>query len=217
MRALLIGATGLIGKYCLNELLNSTYYNEVEIWVRKSTGISNSKLKERIINFDEMNKIEDIKADRVFCCLGTTIKIAKSKEAFKKVDYGYVSDIVKVAAKNRSSKFLVISSIGANKDSNNFYLKTKGEMEEIVLKSDIPSAYILRPSLLEGPRAEKRFGEGAGKIFMGIFGFLFIGKIKKYRSIKAVTVAKAMVKLADSEKIGKFIIESDEIEKIASE
>jgi uncharacterized protein YbjT (DUF2867 family) len=217
MKALIIGASGLIGRSCLEEILKDSYYDKVEIFVRRTMGSTNPKLKERIINFDEIKNISEFQADHIYCCLGTTIKIARTKEAFRKVDYEYVIEAAKLGEKSGSTKFLVISSIGANNKTSNFYLHTKGDMEEDIKKTAIPSIIIFRPSLLTGERNEYRFGEKAGKIFMDLFGFFFIGKLKKYKSIKAADVAKAMIKSAKTDKTGKYIIESDEIQKIADD
>jgi uncharacterized protein YbjT (DUF2867 family) len=111
---------------------------------------------------------------------------------------------------------VVISSLGANKQSSNKYLKMKGEMEEAVFKNDIPCINILRPSLLLGNREEARLGERIAKFLMQAFGFLFIGKMKKYRGIEALTVANAILHLAKDNPCDKKIYESDEIQKLGN-
>jgi uncharacterized protein YbjT (DUF2867 family) len=217
MKALLIGASGLIGRQILNKLLEDNFYSEVEIRVRKSLGIKHTKLKETLTDFSEINSLKEIDANHVFCCLGTTIKKAKSKEQFRKVDFEYVVNLAKSAEESNTSKFLVISSIGANYKSGNFYLRTKGEMEEALKKINIPTINIFRPSLLVGKRTEYRFGEVMGKFFMGIFGIFLFGRFKKYRSIKDFVVANAMIRLAKSEKTGISIFESDQIQELGQE
>jgi uncharacterized protein YbjT (DUF2867 family) len=214
-KALLLGSSGLIGNHCLNELLADEYYTSVEIWVRTSSGMKHPKLIETIIGFDEI-KNRNTDAQQVYCCLGTTIKKAKSQEAFRKVDYDYVADLAKISEKSRAEKFLVISSIGANVKTGNFYLRTKGEMEEAVKQCKIPAIFIFRPSILFGKRKEFRFGEIIGKFIMHFFTYFLWGKMKKYRGIKASTIAKVMVKLAKEENIGIHIKESDEIQKIST-
>jgi uncharacterized protein YbjT (DUF2867 family) len=213
MRALIIGATGLIGSYCLKEMLNDDSYSSVEIWVRKHTGITHLKLTERVINFEILSDLNLNGIDHVFCCLGTTIHKAKTKEAFSKVDKEYVSELAKLAESSECQKFLVVSSIGANKNSKNFYLRTKGEMEELVKKKSVPAIYILQPSMLLGNRKEFRFGEIIGKTMMFLIEFMLIGKMRKYRGIHASTIAKALLQLAKLDKEGVFVLTSDQIDR----
>ncbi len=213
-KALIAGASGLIGKTLLMELLDSGYYNEIEIWVRKPLGIIYQNLKEKIIDFSKINEIGTIEAVHFFCCLGTTIKKTKSREAFRIVDYNYVFESAKIASKSSCSKFFVISSLGADSKSNNFYLRTKGEMEEAVKSLSIKSVFILRPSLLLGKRDEFRFGEWLAKWIMTLLEPLFIMGLKKYKGIKVSVIARAMIRLAKSESIGSTILESDKIQEI---
>jgi uncharacterized protein YbjT (DUF2867 family) len=213
-KALLVGANGLIGKALLLELLKSDEYANVEIWVRKPLGIANPKLKERIIDFSRISDLGLIEADGVFCCLGTTINKAKTNEAFRIVDYEYVVELAELASKSGCASFFVISSMGANSNSSNFYLRTKGEMEEAVKAQSIKSIYILRPSLLLGKREEYRFGELLAKYLMTILSPLFIFGLKKYKGIKVSTIARAILKLAMTESTGVSILESDKIQEI---
>ncbi|MGA2299053.1 MAG: nucleoside-diphosphate sugar epimerase, partial [FCB group bacterium] len=141
-KALLAGASGLVGRSCLDELLKDDYYSDVEIWIRKSLNITIPKLTEKIIDFSEIGNMPKTEAEHIFCCLGTTIRIAKTKEAFRKVDYDYVIELGKLAERSGCEKFLVVSSLGANKDSGNFYMRTKGEMEDSLRKFSIPSLSI---------------------------------------------------------------------------
>ena len=213
-KVLLIGASGLTGRLCLEELLKDDYFTEVEIWVRKSLEISNPKLIEKIINFSEIGEMSAVDSDYIFCCLGTTIKKAKTKKAFRKVDFEYVTQLAKLVERAGAENFIVISSIGANAGSGNFYLRTKGEMEQFVKECKIPAIYLLRPSFLIGKRNEVRVGE---KIAMNIFsalGFFMIGKFKKYRGIDALIVAKAMIILSKKRESGVHFVESDQILEI---
>lgn len=214
-KALLVGATGLIGSNCLQELLNDDAFSEVEVWARKPLGIFHPKLRIVLVDFHDISRISSTDASYVFCCLGTTIKNAGSQEAFRRVDFDYVAEMAKIAQRSGVSKFLVISSLGASLDTSNFYLRTKGEMEAEVIKCGIPSIVILQPSMLLGNRNEFRPAEVIGKALMQVFDFIFIGKIKKYRAIKASDVAKAMVRLAKEDNTGVLIIESDEIRELA--
>ncbi|HNZ43739.1 MAG TPA: NAD(P)H-binding protein [Bacteroidales bacterium] len=215
MKALLIGASGLTGGHCLRLLLNDTFYNEVEIWVRKSTGIKHPKLIEKIIDFNVIETFNNTDAQHVFCCLGTTIKNAGNQENFHKIDHDYVIAAATIAARSGAEKFLYISSIGADSKSKNFYLRTKGKVEDDLKNIFKNGLVIFRPSMLMGKRQEFRFGEVMSKPIMRVFGFLFIGKLKKYKGIEASTVAEAMVRCAKSEVKGLLIMPSDKIAALA--
>jgi uncharacterized protein YbjT (DUF2867 family) len=210
MKALIIGATGLIGNCLLDLIEKDNYFNEVEIWVRRAIETRSTKITVKIIDFDHLP--DNIEADAVFCCVGTTIQKAGSKEAFLKVDYEIPVNIAKRCQQSGLEKFFVISSLGANQSSGNFYLNTKGRMELAVSQMNIPTVVILRPSLLFGKRDEFRLGERLAIFFMKGFGVFFFGKLKKYRGIEAYKVAFAMLRIAKDKKTGNRILESDEIE-----
>ncbi|MDP4185619.1 MAG: NAD(P)H-binding protein [Bacteroidota bacterium] len=214
-KALLVGASGLIGGQLLELLLNDEYYSEVEIWLRKPTGISHPKLRERIIDFSTITDIPSVEIDHLFCCIGTTIKKAGTQDAFRKVDFEYVVNLAQLAERSTCSKFIVISSIGADSKSSNFYLRVKGEMEETVRSTRIPGIIIIRPSLLLGKRREFRLGEKIFQFLMPSINHLLIGKLKKYRGIESLNVAKAMLSLAKNDTNGISVIESDKINALA--
>ncbi len=216
MKAIIIGSTGLIGNELLHILENDNYFDQIELWVRKPIQIQNNKINTRIIDFNKIDEIVKVEADVVFSCIGTTIKNAKTKEAFRNVDFDITINIGKVLAKSEIKKLIIVSSLGADKNSNNFYLKTKGEMEYAVSQLNILSIIFMRPSMLLGDRSEFRFGEIIGKYMMQIFSFLFFGKFRKNKAIHAYTVAKAMFRAAKTNFSGIKVLESDEIEIIAN-
>jgi uncharacterized protein YbjT (DUF2867 family) len=155
--ALIAGSTGLVGNELLNLILNDDYYSKVISVVRNSTGISNAKLKEIKIDFENIeNYSSEILGNDIFCCLGTTIKKAGSKENFKKVDLDYPLQIAGAALVNGAQQFFVVSSIGADKNSKAFYTSVKGEMEEDLKKLNYFSLNIFRPSFL--PAIEMNLG-----------------------------------------------------------
>ena len=212
--ALLIGSTGLIGKELLSNLLQSSHYEKVIIFVRKKSELSHPKLEQILVNFDKIEDVKHlIKGDDFFCTIGTTIKIAGSKEAFRKVDFEYSKQFALFAQENKVSQFLVISSLGANEKSTNFYLKTKGELQSFLKSSGFKSVSILQPSLLLGNREEFRLGEKIGSLFSKLFSFIFIGSLKKYKPIEAKTVSDAMIKTALQNNSGFRIYLSDELEE----
>lgn len=215
-KALVIGATGLIGKNVLNQLLQNEAYEKITILVRKSMGYSNGKLEEVIVDFDHLEDYAQyFHVDDVFCCLGTTIKTAKTKENFRKVDYDYSIKAAELSGKSNVQNFLIVSSMGASSHSNIFYSKVKGEVERDLKKFNFNGLFIFRPSLLLGERKETRIGEKIAEKISIFMPFLFSGGFKKYKPIKAEIVAKAMIRSALSGIKGEQIIESDRIESIS--
>ncbi len=221
--AIILGASGLVGNEILKQLLTDKddsnsirgNFEKIKIFVRKTISIEHTKLEQIVIDFDAIGNYSDlIKGDALFCCMGTTIKTAGSKDAFIKVDYAYPLEFAKIAKQNGVEKFLLISSIGADKTAANFYLKVKGDIESALEKLKFESLIILRPSMLLGNRKDFRIGEVAGKIVMKLLSFVFIWKLKKYKSIEASTVANAMVELSKLELTGVKVFESDRLQKI---
>ncbi len=207
--ALLLGSTGLTGGLLLELLLQSEHYSKVTIYVRKPTGLNHPKLIEVLVNFETIETA--VEADDVFCCLGTTIKIAKTKEAFEKVDLHYPLKIASLQQKAGSKQFLVVSAMGASAKSSIFYSRTKGLMEEGLAKIGFESLYVFRPSFIVGNRKEERIGEKIGIAFSTILAPLMIGALRNYRPVKAADIAASMVKHALSGQTGKRVILSGEI------
>ncbi|PSL42620.1 uncharacterized protein YbjT (DUF2867 family) [Chitinophaga niastensis] len=213
--AIVIGATGLTGTHLVSALLQDPAFGKVKVLIRKPWAHSRAGLESIIVDFeDEENLAAALHGDVLFCCIGTTIKKAGSQEKFSAVDYGIPVRCARIAQAQGVRAFLMISSIGANPHSRNFYLRTKGETEEAIFKTGFPGTYIFRPSFLIGDRNEFRLGEWIGKYLIQLFYFLLQGRWKKYRGIKAATVANAMVRTARQEDIGIHIFESDAIQQI---
>jgi uncharacterized protein YbjT (DUF2867 family) len=213
--ALIIGATGLIGNEVLQILLNDPSYDRVKIFVRKQVALNHNKLEQFVVDFDNLKAYQDlITGDVVFCCLGTTIKVAGSQEAFAKVDYTYVVNFADIAKKNGIPRFIVVSSLGVNPEGGNFYLTVKRDMENALKNLKINSLIIVRPSMLLGDRKEFRLGESIGKILMKSLSFIFIGKLKKYKGIEAHIVAKAMVALSKTDLEDVVVFESDRLQEL---
>lgn len=214
-KALIVGATGLVGGFCLQALLDDSTYSEVTAIVRKPILKTHRKLKTIATKFDKNleNDLSKIQVDDVYCCLGTTIKKAGSQEAFQAVDLYLVIAIADIMKKQGAEQFLVISAMGANKDSKIFYNQVKGEMEAALQKMGYPCLRIIRPSLLLGPREEFRFGEKIGILLAPVLKPLMLGSLKKYRPVEAEKVGQFMVKVAcDEPTIGVHVYESNQIE-----
>ncbi len=211
--ALLVGATGLVGSHCLDLLLASSHYSKVVTLTRRPLSNGHSKHENKVIDFDALSDYKEyMKADDVFCCLGTTLKKAGSKVAFRHVDYYYITRIGELTRLNGASQFLVVTAIGADARSLFFYNRVKGEVEDELINQNFPSLHIFRPSVLLGQRDENRALENIARAGMKGSTALLQGPLRKYRAIEAKTVAAGMVFAAHQERKGITILESDEIE-----
>jgi uncharacterized protein YbjT (DUF2867 family) len=204
--AIIIGASGLVGSYITLKLLDDSRYDKVKVFVRNSLDIIHPKLEEHLINFNKINVWREfLTGDELYSALGTTIKKAGSKAAQFKVDYTYQYEAAKAAAENGVKKYLLVSSAGANYKSGNFYLRTKGSLDEKVQQLGFEQIFIFRPSILVGLRSEKRLGETIGIKIAGTITKI-IPALKKYRPIEASRVAEAMIKSANQIISNKFLI-----------
>jgi uncharacterized protein YbjT (DUF2867 family) len=210
--ALIVGASGLVGGHLLSLLLKNPRYSEVVSVGRRELPLLFPNLEQKVIDFDNMKDYaSELVADDIFCCLGTTIKKAGSKEAFYKVDYTYVAQLAELTAQKGASQFLVVSAMGADAGSMIFYNKVKGKMEQHVKQQPFSSVHIFRPSLLLGEREEQRSGEELASKIMRPLSGLMIGPLEKYKPIEGETVAKAMLYAASQDQRGVHIHPSDDI------
>lgn len=213
-RAVILGATGLIGGHLLQLLLESDTYDEVLVLGRSSTGIEHPKLKEQLGDLMKEDFFKDpIEAEHIFCCIGTTQAKTPDLADYKHIDYGIPVRAAQAGLKGGVHKYLVVSSIGANPKSKMFYSRTKGQMEETLQKMSFPRLHIFRPSLLLGDRDEFRLGEKVGGVFTKIFGWALPAR---YKGISAEKVAEAMYEVSCSS-TQQEIFESDEIRKLAAD
>lgn len=193
-QALIAGATGLVGKHCLELLLKTQRYERVHVLVRRSVGVDHDKLKEHRVDFDALDGLDVGPIDDVFITLGTTIKAAGSQDAFYKVDHDYVVATAKLGKRAGATRIALVSSIGAGGAMGNFYLRVKTETERDIQALGYECVEILRPGLLVGDRQEKRTGEKFGIAAMKILGGAMVGPLRQYRPIQAAEVAEAMIK-----------------------
>lgn len=213
--ALIVGATGLIGSDLLDKLLDEEYYQYIYILTRRPLGRKHERIKELIVDFDEFDEEMIPKIDDVYCCLGTTMKKAGSKSAFRKIDYHYPLKIAQITQQKGAQQYLLVSALGANRKSRFFYNRVKGEVETAVAAIGFRALHIFRPSILLGQRQESRSGEKIGQTLMQLASPILIGSLRKYRPIKSSVVAQAMQKVAKKDLHGSYIFESDKIKTLA--
>ncbi|MEK4976313.1 NAD(P)H-binding protein [Bacillus sp. FSL K6-6540] len=196
--ALVVGATGLVGRSVTDELLGRGELDEVRVLVRRLPEVTHPKLLPILVEWDQLERYGDAFSGvhSVYCCLGTTIRKAGSQQQFRKVDVDYVIKTAELAKQNGVKQFMAVSSVGANPKVRNFYLRTKGEVEERLAGIGFRGLHLFRPSLLLGDRPERRFGERAASLLMTSLDFAFRGpKLAPYRAIPAQKVARSMVNI----------------------
>ena len=210
--ALVAGATGLIGNHVLQLLLADQAWSRVVTVGRRLTPHTHDKLEQRVLDLGELETVSDLPhIDDVFCCLGTTIKQAGSQPAFRQVDYAFVVGLGRAGLRAGASQFLLVSAIGADPASRVFYSRVKGETETAIGRLHYQSTQIFRPSLLLGARREFRAGERIAMAVAPLLSIALIGRLRRYRPIRAETVARAMVNLATEAPLGPNIFEYDAI------
>ncbi len=215
--AVIIGASGLIGNHLVGQILYDEYFSTVRVLVRKGIAFNHPKLQQVIMNFDDVDNYTDNfgTGDIIFCCIGTTQKkVRGDKIVYAKVDHDIPVNAAQAGIDNGFKKFLIVSSVGANPISDNFYLRLKGKMEKNIKQFPFKSISIFRPSMLLGKRNESRPLEKAGQVLMQAFSFLFAGSFKKYHPVKAEDVAKAMILESKKEGSGIRILEYQEMEQL---
>lgn len=209
MKALVIGATGAVGKDLVEQLLKDDSFERVDVFVRRKMPLLSSKLVSHVVDFDHPEIwAELLTGDVLFSCLGTTIKAAGSQDAQWKVDYTYQYDAARAARANGVRRYILVSSVGADAKSKIFYSRMKGQLDEDVAKLGFPGCFILRPpSLIR--KGSDRFGEKAGVVVLKALNA--IGLMRSWTPMPTEDVAAAMVRLAKSGKTGHGIITSQEI------
>jgi uncharacterized protein YbjT (DUF2867 family) len=212
--ALVIGATGLVGTALVKFLLADDSYQKVLVFARKKTGISHEKLQEHLVDFAQPSNWKHLLVgDELFSCFGTTLKKAGSKEKQFEIDYTYVLQTAQAAMENGCTAWVIVSSIGSKANSSNFYLSMKGKLEDALWNLKPAHLLIHRPSILDGPRQEKRTGERLGLAIMRLLGHIPL--FMKYRPIHADLVAKALIQSTFEETKGLKVYEMNEMFELA--
>ena len=215
-KAILIGATGLIGSNLLQLIIENSFFSEVLVFTRSALSVSSPKLKQQIIDFDNLKQYTSlITADVIFCCIGSTRNKTPDKTHYKKVDVDYPLAFARIGVENNVKQFHIITSLNANFQSSNSYLKLKGQLEEELKKLNYTSLHIYQPSYLEGLRKEIRIDDKIMRPLMKLINPMLIGSLQKYRSIKASDVAQAMLNQSVKNLKGTFTYPSNRIKELA--
>jgi uncharacterized protein YbjT (DUF2867 family) len=208
--ALMIGATGLVGSHLLSQLLADDRFGKIIAFGRRPLETAHAKLEARVIDFSATESWSSmVQGDVAFSSLGTTIKLAKTQEAQRKVDYEYQLAFARAAAKNGVATYVLCSAASANPESGRFYSRIKGELDRDVQTLGFERVRIMRPSLLAGDRNQARTGEKIGSAVLGALNAVGIGR--KYREIQGDVVAKAMINAALDPEKGTRIFTLDEV------
>jgi uncharacterized protein YbjT (DUF2867 family) len=213
--ALVLGSTGLVGGLVLEMLLADGAWERVTTLGRRPTWRQHPRLVEVVADFAQLDvEARAFAATDVFCCLGTTIAKAASQEAFYRVDHDYPVAAAKLASGQGARHFLIVTALGGNPASRVFYNRMKGEVERDVAAFPFQGVAILRPSLILGPRDERRPAEALAQRLAPLASPLLWGPLRRYRAIPATRVAAAMVRLAKHGVRGVRVLESDEIARV---
>ncbi len=214
--ALIAGASGLVGSCLLRQLLDSPEYERVIALGRRPLGLVHPKLEQVVADFSALEKVTaELNCTDAFCCLGTTIRSAGSREKFRAVDHNAVLALAWAARRNGAQRFFVVSALGADAASRIFYNRVKGETEEALEVIGFPTLGIFRPSLLLGPRPEFRVGERVSALILWLAEPLLLGRLRQYRAIPAEVVARAMLRCSfGRQNQGVLLFRSDEIQDL---
>ncbi|WP_420126067.1 NAD-dependent epimerase/dehydratase family protein [Longimicrobium sp.] len=210
--ALLLGATGLVGGHVLDLLLGDPAYGRVVVLGRRAVDRQHPKLQQHVADLGRLDEHAALFAvDDVFCCLGTTIRAAGSQDAFRRVDHDYVVGSARVAAAAGARRYLLVTAAGASPTSRFFYSRVKGDAEAGVRAQPFEGIVILRPSLILGPREDRRPSEALFQRVAPAVAWMLVGPLRRARAVDARNVARAMVRLAKERTRGIRVVESEEI------
>lgn len=213
--AVVAGATGMIGNYLVNLLLEDAFYDVIVTLTRRPLAIDSPKVEQRLVDFNQLKAADLSGATHLFCCLGTTMKAAGSREAFRRVDYDYCERFARLGREAGATRLMLVSSVGADPKASSFYLKTKGQTEEAVSALGFEALHIFRPSVLMGQRTEDRPGERLAIRMSRGFEFLMRGSLAKYRPMPAGVLSAAMAAAGERGETGEHIHYYQDIVRLA--
>ena len=209
--ALIFGSSGLIVNHLLNCILKDDYYQKIKLFIRTKIDIGDPRVEVIYDDFKNTDNLEKtIIGDDCFFCIGTTKKDTPNKKEYRRIEYDIPVNIAKVAKLNSINSFFYVSSMGANSSVSNSYLRNKGQVEDVLVSLNFDKIAILKPSLLLGNRKKFRLAERIAQFVMTKMSFIFFGKMKKYKPIKAINVAKAIINISKNNYQIKFF-ESDKL------
>ncbi|HEX9513488.1 MAG TPA: NAD(P)H-binding protein [Puia sp.] len=217
--AIVIGATGQVGSLLVTHLLQDPYYEKVRVLVRRAYDRLDPKLESRLVNFKHLPSLKAALGNghAIFCCIGTTMKLVKGNKAlYREIDLDIPVHSGRLGYENGIRQFVLVSAVGANPRSRNFYLRLKGEVEKELEAIPFDSLYIMRPSMLLGHRDVPRPGEGLAKVLMPPLSWLFAGKLAKYKPIPSSKVALAMIAAAKQGAKGVHVCEYPQLQSLAA-
>ncbi len=217
LTALVAGGSGLVGAHLLEQLAAQPDFGRVIAVTRRPLQSDLPRLANRIVRFEALEEsLKGTRAEVAFCAIGTTLRTAGSREAFRRVDFDVTLAFARAAHAAGAQRFVLVSSVGASPAANNFYLRVKGETEAAVSAVGFASLDILQPGLLLGPRAEMRPLELAARIVMPVLNVLLHGPVEKYRAVSASLVAAAMAGAARSGRKGVHRYTGREMRELAT-
>jgi uncharacterized protein YbjT (DUF2867 family) len=216
-RIALVGASGLIGSALIRLAVGRTDFRVIAIARREIPLPKGARME--VLVADPANWADAIaaaNADVLVCALGTTIrKVGGDEAAFRAVDHDLVLASAKAAKDYGIRQFIVISSVGADASAKNFYLRVKGEVEQALGRMGLGRLDVIRPGLLRGPRRELRPAEGLGRMLSPLADLFLVGNLRRYRSVRDETIARAIVGLSREKAAGRFVYEHDAILRAA--
>ncbi|MDA8904438.1 NAD(P)H-binding protein [Flavobacteriaceae bacterium] len=210
----LFGATGLIGSYLLEFLLKDSETHLINVVGRNPFHLQHDKINNIVIDFQDLSSISDsiTGSEVVFVSIGTTMsKVNRDKQKYKSVDFDIIFNVANACKQKNINQLIYVSSLGANSNSSNFYLRLKGEIEEAVAELNLTSTSVFRPSVLLGKRNESRPGEKLLQFAMPLLDFMIPSNSK---AIKAKDVAKSMFNTSKNYKSGVRIYHYNEIKEL---
>jgi len=214
--AVIAGSSGLVGTELLHRICAGSEFSLVKLLVRKPSGFMHAKVKEYLTDFDRLEQVAPvITGDVFFSCLGSTRKKTPDKQRYFQIDHDYPLEMARIASANGMQQFHLISAVGARAGAANFYLDMKGKTEQDIAAVPFASVHIYRPSFLDGARTERRPLEQIALALFRRVSPLMIGPLRKYRSIPAADVAKAMIRKSLQPAAGVHYYESDVIQQVA--
>lgn len=213
--AVVAGATGLVGRYLLEVLLEDSFYDQVVALVRRPLERFERKLEQRMVDYENPRASDLAGATHLFCCVGTTMKKAGSRNAFRRVDYDYPLMFARLGQEAGARRLMHISSVGADPAAGSFYLKVKGELERDLEAIDFEATHIFRPAVLLGKRDEDRPGEAWAARLSLAFEWLMVGGLSKYRPMPAGVLAASMAAAGERGESGRHVHHYEQIVRLA--